>query len=220
MNFKLSHQVNIASYFFVIIGLALFGSIARASDVPQVVVLGDSLAAGYQLPAGKGFPERLQSALDQKGVKAKIIGAGVSGDTSSGGLSRVDWSVPDGTDLVVLELGANDALRGLPPETTRKNLDAIIKRLKERGIDVLLAGMLAPPNLGEDYAQAFNPIYGDLAEEHDLSLYPFFLEGVAADATLNLSDGIHPNEKGVDVIVANILPMIVETLGGEHQHTE
>ncbi len=220
MNFKLSHQVNIASYIFVIIGLALFGSIARASDVPQVVVLGDSLAAGYQLPAGKGFPERLQSALDQKGVKAKIIGAGVSGDTSSGGLSRVDWSVPDGTDLVVLELGANDALRGLPPETTRKNLDAIIKRLKERGIDVLLAGMLAPPNMGEDYAEAFNPIYGDLAEEHDLSLYPFFLEGVAADATLNLSDGIHPNEKGVDVIVANILPMIVETLGGEHQHTE
>lgn len=175
---------------------------------PAIVVFGDSLVAGYQLPPGKGFPERLQAALDDRGITAKINGAGVSGDTTSSGLARLDWSVPDGTDGVILELGANDALRGLPPETTRKNLIAMVERLQARSIKVLLVGMLAPPNMGEDYAKAFNPIYPQLAEEFGLRLYPFFLQGVAADPSLNLEDGIHPNEEGIEVMVKAILPTV------------
>ncbi len=183
--------------------------LARAQDAPpNIVVLGDSLVAGYQLAAGEGFPEQLQAALDKKGISAKIIGAGVSGDTSSGGLSRLDWSVPDGTDAVIVELGANDALRGLPPETTRQNLKSIIEGLQTRDIRVLLAGMMAPPNMGEDYAKAFNPIYQELAEEYGVPLYPFFLDGVAAEPNLNLEDGIHPNAVGIKVIASKILPYV------------
>lgn len=176
---------------------------------PSIVVLGDSLVAGYQLPAGTGFPDRLQAALTDEGIAAKIIGAGVSGDTSSGGLSRVAWSVPEGTDAVILELGANDALRGLPPETTRKNLDAIIKQLLEREIHVLVVGMLAPPNMGQAYALKFNAIYPELAGEYDLALYPFFLDGVMAQPGMTLPDGMHPNEKGVDEMVKRILPTVI-----------
>ncbi|MEM1038182.1 MAG: arylesterase [Pseudomonadota bacterium] len=185
------------------------------SDAPQIVVLGDSLVAGYQLAAEEAFPVRLQKALDARGVSALIIGAGVSGDTTSGGLARLNWSVPEDADGVLLELGANDALRGLPPETTRANLDAMISQLKARNVDVLLTGMMAPPNLGEDYAKMFNPIYADLAEKHELLLYPFFLEGVAANPKLNLEDGIHPTAEGIDIIVARMLPLVeqfVETL--------
>lgn len=191
--------------------IALFASVTTAQaqdDPPNIVVLGDSLVAGYQLAPGEGFPEQLQIALDKKGIAAKIIGAGVSGDTTSGGLSRLDWSAPDGTDAVILELGANDALRGLPPETTRQNLKTLIEQLQERDIKVLLTGMKAPPNMGEDYANAFNPIYPELAEEHGVALYPFFLDGVAAEPNLNLEDGIHPNPVGVKVIVAKILPRV------------
>lgn len=187
----------------------------QSSVVPKIVVLGDSLVAGYQLPPGKGFPDRLQASLTAAGIQAEIIGAGVSGDTTSGGLSRLDWSVPEGTDAVILELGANDALRGLPPETSLKNLDMIIEKLKARNIRILLAGMLAPPNMGEDYAKAFNSIYGNLAEKYGLSLYPFFLDGVAANPALNLADGIHPNEKGIEVIVERILPMVEELIAGK-----
>ena len=174
----------------------------------RLVVLGDSLTAGYGLPAGTSFPDKLQKALTAKGLDVLVENAGVSGDTSSGGLSRLDWAVADGTQGVILELGANDALRGVAPEETLKALDEIITRLKAKGVKVLLAGMVAPPNMGEAYGKAFNAIYPDLAQKHDVALYPFFLEGVAAMPELNLADGIHPNEKGVDVIVERMLPAV------------
>ena len=182
------------------------GHAARADSAPTIVVLGDSLVAGYGLQPGEAFPERLQEALIADGVQVSVTNAGVSGDTSSGGLARLDWSVPDGTDGVIVELGANDALRGIPPEVTRENLNTIVARLKERGIAVLLAGMMAPPNMGEEYAAAFNPIYRDIAAAHDIQLYPFFLDGVAAEAALNQADGMHPNARGVDVIVSRFVP--------------
>ncbi len=174
----------------------------------RLVVLGDSLTAGYGLPAGMSFPDKLQKALTAKGLDVLVENAGVSGDTSSGGLSRLDWAVADGTQMVILELGANDALRGVAPEETLKALDEIITRLKAKDVKVLLAGMVAPPNMGEAYGKAFNAIYPDLAQKHDVALYPFFLEGVAAMPELNLADGIHPNEKGVDVIVERMLPAV------------
>ncbi|MEE9313644.1 MAG: arylesterase [Rhizobiaceae bacterium] len=177
-------------------------------DTPKIVVLGDSLVAGYQLPPGKSFPERLQEALDAKGILAKIIAAGVSGDTTSGGLARLAWSVPEGVDGVMLELGANDALRGLPPKNTRENLNAIITQLTDRGIKVLLIGTPAPPNMGEDYAKEFNPIYPTLADEFGLRLYPFFLDGVLTHPEKLLDDGIHPNAAGIEVVVGKIIPMV------------
>ena len=180
----------------------------HAGSVKKLVVLGDSLSAGYQLPPRAGFPSRLQEALDLKGHGVTVIGAGVSGDTTSGGLARLDWSVPDGTDAVIVELGANDAMRGLPAQQVEQNLDSIIQRLKQRNIRVLLAGMLAPPNMGARYGGQFNGIYSKLADKHDIELYPFFLDGVAANPALNLADGIHPNEKGIDVIVERILPSV------------
>jgi acyl-CoA thioesterase-1 len=164
------------------------------------------LTAGYGLPAGAAFPARLQAALRAKGHAVEIHDAGVSGDTASGGLSRLDWSVPDGTHAVIVELGANDALRGIDPKVTRAALDGILRRLKERGMAVLLAGMRAPRNLGEDYARAFDAIYPELAAAHGVPLYPFFLEGVVTDAALNQGDGIHPNAAGVEVIVRGIAP--------------
>ncbi|CTQ56792.1 Arylesterase precursor [Roseibium album] len=178
----------------------------------KLVVLGDSLSAGYQLAPEEGFPEQLQKALDEQGHSVDVVNAGVSGDTTSGGLSRLDWSVGTDTDAVIVELGANDALRGLSPEFTRKNLEDITKRLRERGIEVLLAGMLAPRNLGPEYGDAFDPIYADIARANDALLYPFFLEGVALDPDLNLSDGMHPNADGVAVIVEKILPKVNELL--------
>jgi len=171
----------------------------------KLVSFGDSLMAGYQLPATDAFPAKLEKALRDKGHAVEIANAGVSGDTTSGGLARLDWSIPDGTDGVILELGANDALRGIAPEETEKNLDAMLARLKERGIPVLLAGMLAPPNMGADYAARFNGIYARLAQKHGVPLYPFFLDGVAAHADLQLDDGMHPNAKGVDAMVAAML---------------
>jgi len=180
-----------------------------ATDKPvKLVVLGDSLSAGYGLPAASAFPVRLQKALKDRGVDVDMINAGVSGDTSSGGRDRLDWSIPDGTHAVILELGANDALRGIDPKITRAALTDIVSRLKGRGIAVMLCGMLAPPNYGADYAERFNSIYPDLARAFDLPLYPFFLEGVAADAKLNQADGIHPTAAGVDIIVKNMLPTV------------
>jgi acyl-CoA thioesterase I len=158
------------------------------------------------LQANEGFPAKLEAALRARGHDVTIIDAGVSGDTTSGGLARLDWSIPDGIDGVILELGANDALRGLPPEKTRENLEAMIKRLKERGIAILLAGMLAPPNMGESYETAFNAIYPDLAAKYDLALYPFFLDGVTGNPDLLLSDGMHPNVNGINMMVETILP--------------
>ena len=191
----------------VIAGSLLASSMAQAATL-NLVGFGDSLMAGYQLPPGDGFPEKLRAALKAKGEDVAITNAGVSGDTSTGGLARIDWSVPDGTNGVILELGANDALRGIPPEETEKNLDAMITRLKERGIPVLLAGMIAPPNMGADYAARFNPIYEKLAQKHQVPLYAFFLDGVVMDASLKLEDGMHPNSKGVDVMVQKMEPAV------------
>jgi len=151
--------------------------------------------------------------LSDKGIKVDMINAGVSGDTASGGRDRLDWSIPEGTEAVILELGANDALRGLDPQLTRSALSDILTRLKARGIAVLLCGMVAPPNYGSDYSARFNAIYPDLAKSFGVPLYPFFLEGVAADAKLNQADGLHPTAEGVDTIVRNILPAVEAFLG-------
>lgn len=185
---------------------------ARAQQARPVaiVALGDSLTAGYQLPPGDAFPVKLQAALKARGLDVTVENAGVSGDTSTGGLERLDWAVGDGVDAVILELGANDALRGIDPAVTRRNLDEILTRLKARGIAVLLTGMLAPPNMGPQFAAAFNPIFPDLAAKHGVLFDPFFLEGVAAVRDLNLADGMHPNARGVDAIVARILPKVEE----------
>ncbi|MDA9422432.1 MULTISPECIES: arylesterase [Bradyrhizobium] len=186
---------------------------AEATKPVKLVVLGDSLSAGLGLPAQEAFPQRLKKALQTKGIEVDMVNAGVSGDTSSGGRDRLDWSVPDGTDGVIVELGANDALRGIDPELTRAALTDIIQRLEARKIAVMLCGMLAPPNYGADYAARFNSIYPDLAKKFDVPLYPFFLEGVAADAKLNQADGIHPTAAGVDIIVGNIMPTVEAFLG-------
>ena len=177
-----------------------------------MVVLGDSLSAGYGLPAGAAFPERLAVALKAKGIAVDMFNAGVSGDTASGGMGRLEWSIPQGTEAVILELGANDALRGLDPGLTRKALDTALAKLKERKITVLLAGMLAPRNMGPDYAKSFDSIFPELAATHGAILYPFFLEGVAGDAKLNQPDGLHPTAAGIDVIVKNILPKAEELI--------
>jgi acyl-CoA thioesterase-1 len=190
-----------------------FAQTAADAKSIKIVVLGDSLSAGLGLPASAAFPERLQKSLESKGIAADIINAGVSGDTSSGGRDRLDWSVPEGTQAVILELGANDALRGVDPAVTRSALSDILTRLKARGISVLLCGMVAPPNYGSDYSARFNAIYPDLAKSFGVPLYPFFLEGVAADAKLNQADGMHPTAEGVDVIVRNILPTVQAFLG-------
>ncbi|MBD3849304.1 arylesterase [Bosea sp. SSUT16] len=179
-----------------------------AGKTLKLVAFGDSLSAGYNLPGSAAFPAVLEQALRQTGVAVEIVNAGVSGDTTQGGLERLDWSVPDGTDGVILELGANDALRGVDPAQTRQALEAMIERLKERGIPVMLAGMYAPRNLGTDYAKRFDAIYPELAEKHALVLYPFFLEGIAGDRALNQADGLHPTVEGVKVIVRNILPTV------------
>ncbi|MFT0879727.1 arylesterase [Rhodopseudomonas sp. G2_2311] len=190
---------------------ALPGQSARAETAAKplkVVVLGDSLTAGYGLPAADAFPAKLQKALKAKGIDTEMVNAGVSGDTASGGLERLDWSVPPDADAVIVELGANDALRGTDPKVPRKALDEILKRLKARKLPVLLAGMLAPPNYGKDYATQFDAIYPDLAKQYDVPLYPFFLDGVAAVSNLNQADGIHPTAAGVDIIVERILPKV------------
>jgi acyl-CoA thioesterase I len=195
-------------------GEAAFAQSPAAAAKPvKMVVLGDSLSAGLGLSASAAFPARLQKALKTKGIPVDMINAGVSGDTSSGGRDRLDWSVPEGTAAVIVELGANDALRGTDPTVTRGALTDIVTRLKARGIAVLLCGMVAPPNYGSDYSARFNAIYPDLAKSFGVPLYPFFLEGVAADAGLNQADGLHPTAEGVDVIVRNILPAVEAFLG-------
>ncbi len=201
----------------LVLGLALMTAVPAlaegAAKPVKIVVLGDSLSAGLGLPGAAAFPARLQNALRDKGIDAEISNAGVSGDTSSGGRDRLDWSVPDGTDAVIVELGANDALRGIDPAITRAALSDIVGRLKARKIAVFLCGMLAPPNYGSDYAKKFDAIYPDLAKAFDVPLYPFFLEGVAADAKLNQADGLHPTAEGVDIIVKKMLPMVQAFLG-------
>lgn len=181
----------------------------------QIVGFGDSLMAGYGLNPGESFPEKLEKALRARGHDVVIGNAGVSGDTTSGGLARLDWSVPDGTDLVILELGANDMLRGVSPKITEKNLDEMIARLKARNIAILLAGMRAAPNLGPDYADAFDGIYSRLAEKHGVPLYQFFLDGVAADRGFLLEDGMHPNAAGIDRMVERFLPAVEKLIAAD-----
>ncbi len=178
----------------------------------KIVALGDSLTAGYGLPAQAAFPARLQQALKAKGYNVNIINAGVSGDTASGGLDRLAWSVPQGTDGVILELGANDALRGVDPKVTEAALTKILDRLSKRRIPVLLAGMQSPRNMGADYVKAFDAIYPALASRYGVVFCPFFLAGVATDAKLNQADGMHPNAKGVDVIIGRILPSVEQLI--------
>jgi acyl-CoA thioesterase I len=198
----------------VMAGTAFAQSPAAGDAKPiKMVVLGDSLSAGLGLPGSSAFPVRLQKALKDKGIAVDMINAGVSGDTSSGGRDRLDWSVPQGTEAVIVELGANDALRGIDPKVTRSALSDILTQLKARKIAVLLCGMLAPPNYGDDYSARFNAIYPDLAKSFGVPLYPFFLEGVATDARLNQADGMHPTAEGVDVIVKNMLPTVQAFLG-------
>lgn len=201
-------------HFIVMSGLALAALPAAAQDrAIQLVGFGDSLMAGYQLAPSESYTAQLEAALKAKGENIVVTNAGVSGDTTAGGLSRIDWSVPDGTDGVILELGANDALRGISPDQSEKNLDAILARLKERKIPVFLIGILAPPNMGGDYAEKFNPIYERLAEKYAVPLYPFFLDGVATISSLQLSDGMHPNAKGVAVMVEKTVEPVKSFLG-------
>lgn len=208
--------INQTTRLFALLIVGAFGLVvsggARAEAPLKIVAFGDSLTAGYGLQAKDAFPAKLERALQAKGMRVEIENAGVSGDTSSGGLSRLEWSIPEGTDAVILELGANDMLRGVDPSVTKKSLDAILAKLKERNIVVLLCGMRAAPNLGEQFVDAFDKLYEDLAKKYDTVFYPFFLEGVAAQAKLALRDGIHPNAAGVDTIVTNILPKAEELI--------
>jgi acyl-CoA thioesterase-1 len=205
--------------FYVILLLAVICSVqaSLANDTAftkqRLLVLGDSLAAGYGLTADEAFPAQLERALQQAGYKVSVINAGVSGDTSAGGLARLEWALADVPQLVIVELGGNDALRGLPPQETFANLDAIIERIRAAGIHVLLTGMLAPRNLGERYTTEFDRLYPELAQKHKVGFYPFFLDGVALDPALNQSDGIHPNASGVALIVSRILPLVKSVLG-------
>lgn len=192
-------------------GTARTATAAEARAI-TLVALGDSLTAGYMLPRADGFAAKLEKALRAEGRAVTVVDAGVSGDTTDMGLARLDWSVPAEARAVIVELGANDALRGLPPETAKRNLDEIVGRLTTGGRRVLVAGMMAPRNLGPAYAAAYDPIFADVAKKHGALLHPFFLEGVAMDPTLTLPDGLHPNSKGVDRIVAGILPKVRELL--------
>lgn len=204
--------------------LMVFSVVVAAGSVPlahagsgvKILVLGDSLTAGYGLPQSDAFPVRLQAALRARGVDVTIINAGVSGDTSAGGRARLDWLLAHDVDGVIIELGANDALRGLDPMQTRKNLEWIIARLRAKNISILLSGMLAPPNLGQDYARSFKALYFDLAKKYGTLFYPFFLDGVAAVPALNQADGIHPNAAGVAVIVKRITAQVMKLVARVH----
>jgi acyl-CoA thioesterase I len=209
----MTFKAQLLHFAVILLGLAVGPRIAAAEPL-QLVGFGDSLMAGYQLPQEDALPAQLQRQLVAQGHDVVISNAGVSGDTTSGGLSRVDWSVPEGTDGVILELGANDALRGIPPEQTENNLDQIITRLKARNIPVLLVGMLAPPNMGGDYGKRFNAIYPRLAEKHGLPLYPFVLEGVITDRSLLLEDGMHPNTKGLQIMAERLAPLAASWVEG------
>jgi acyl-CoA thioesterase-1 len=207
-NFQPTRRVSLRLAALGAAAAAANSAAAQTTRMVRVVALGDSLTAGYGLPPAAAFPSVLERELRKKGLALTIENAGLSGDTTSGGRDRLDWSVPDGTDLVIVELGANDALRGLDPRIAEQALDAILTRLKARRIDALLAGMRAPPNNGPEYVRAFDGLYRRLADKHGVPLYPFFLEGVAGDPRLNLPDGIHPTAAGIEEIVRRILPLV------------
>jgi len=207
----------------LVVVAAICGPFAGAAGAQQqalkIVALGDSLTAGLGLSAAEAFPARLEAALRAKGIAIEIVNAGLSGDTAANGLARLDWAVPDKTDGVILALGANDMLRGQDPALTRKAIGEILRRLGERHVPVLLAGMRAAPNFGEEFGKGFEPIYPDLAAQYHALLYPFFLEGVAGEARLNQRDGIHPSAAGVERIVAGILPKVEELVTRIRQKT-
>jgi acyl-CoA thioesterase-1 len=192
--------------------VSLFHPETALARTVRIVAFGDSLSAGFELPANASFPAQLEAALRAKGRDVAVINAGVSGDTASDGLARLDWSVPAGADLVIVEFGANDMLRGLDPAITRRALEKIITQLQGRGASVLLAGMRSMTNLGEAYRGQFEAIYPELAKAHQVPLYPFFLEGIAEQAAFNLPDGMHPNRTGVAKIVAGIMPAVEAAL--------
>ena len=196
--------------------LMLFSSIKLVqADVPRLMVFGDSLVAGYGLPAEQGFSSQLQDRLSANGFRIEILNAGVSGDTSAGGAARLDWALSEQPDYVMIVLGGNDLLRGLDPGATRQNLDQIIARLAALNIKTFLCGMLAPLNLGPEYSREFNPIYPELAQKYDLAFYPFFLENVALVPALNQRDGLHPNADGVAKIIDGMMPVLSRFLAGE-----
>lgn len=199
---------------FFCLAAALLAALAALPAIAEtrLMVLGDSLVAGYGLPPGQGFPAQLQRDLSSAGRQVTVLDAGVSGDTTAGGLARLDWSLADDPQAVIIVLGGNDMLRGLPPEGTGANLDTIISRLRGRGVEVLLAGMMAPRNMGADYVAAFDAVYPALAAAHDIEFYPFFLDGVALDPALNLDDGLHPNQRGIAEISRRILPTVERLL--------
>lgn len=209
--FSLKPYFRATSLFLLLAGLFLSSGQAQAEPI-RILAFGDSLTAGYGLPQEDGFVPQLQKALDKMGREAVVINGGVSGDTTAGGVARLDWMLADKPDFVILELGANDALRGLDPAEARRNLETIILRIKEAGAKILLAGMLAPRNMGDDYAIAFDGMYPELARAHGLELYPFFLEGVATKPELNQGDGLHPTKEGIAVIVEGILPHLTKML--------
>ncbi len=198
----------------------LYATVAAADDETVIVALGDSLTAGYGVVANDSFTVRLEAALRDAGVSARVVNAGVSGDTTAGGLARLDWVLADAPDLVIVELGSNDGLRGLDPAEMEANLDAILSRLADKGIPAVLAGMLAPPNLGRAYGEAFQAVYPRLAKRHAVVFYPFFLDGVAAQPALNQPDGIHPNPAGVRVIVERLTPYVLRALADIEQPSQ
>jgi acyl-CoA thioesterase-1 len=200
----------------VLLFTLLIGSPALAAPV-KILAIGTSLTQGYGLPPGTEIPVVLEAQLKATHIDAKVINAGVSGDTSSGGLARLDWSLADHPNVAMVELGSNDALRGVPPRVTEKNLSAILAKLKAAHIPVLLLGMQAPRNLGPEYAKEFDPIYPRLAKQYGVALYPFVLDGVALNPKLNQADGIHPNPAGVKIIVGKLLPY-VKTLVAQVKH--
>jgi len=211
LNIFRSRYGNAASFVNVLlVAFFVLSGSSMAVDTVRILALGDSLSSGHGLMQADSFPSQLERALKNKGILAKVTNAGVSGDTSAGGLSRLDWALSEGFDGVIIELGANDGLRGLEPGETLKNLDAILAKLQQKELVVLLTGMQAPPNLGAEYAKEFAAIFPHLATKYDILFYPFFLEGVAAIVDLNQEDTIHPNSEGVGVIVKNILPYVIE----------
>ena len=198
---------------FVALAFVLGLGTAHAQSEPvKLAVLGDSIAAGYGLSPDQAFPVRLQAALAAQGRKVTVLNHGVSGDTTAGGLERIDWMLADKPDIVLVALGGNDMLRGTDPAATERNLDAIVAKLKGSGVEVWLAGMVAPRNFGPEYAKAFDGIYGRLAAKYDVPLYPFLLDGIAQVDGLNQADGIHPNIKGVDVLIERLLPFVTRNL--------
>jgi len=206
------HRGFFAALLAALLHLGMVAPNAMSAEPLKILALGDSLTSGYGLPPGEGFTDQLGQALKDQGVAARVINGGVAGDTSADGLARLDWSLADDPDLVIIELGGNDALRALDPKSTKANLDKILTKLQQQHRAILLTGMLAPPNLGEDYAARFNPIFPALAKQHEVTLYPFFLDGVAGNPSLVQPDGIHPTAQGVAIIVQRILPSLHEAI--------